>query len=107
MPVVLKYTKAQYQAKISELENYLAQLKDHRQKMAELKERMFNFWDDPNARKAGEALAVQIRQVDNSMMRTNDMLRFYQQSVEKLGGTDSAVGGLLEDAISILGSLGV
>ena len=107
MPVVLKYTKAQYQAKISERENYLAQLKDHRQKMAELKERMFNFWDDPNARKAGEALAVQIRQVDNSMMRTNDMLRFYQQSVEKLGGTDSAVGGLLEDAISILGSLGV
>lgn len=43
MPVVLKYTKAQYQAKISELENYLAQLKDHRQKMAELKESMFNF----------------------------------------------------------------
>ena len=59
MPAVLKYTKAQYEAKISELENLLGQLKDHREKMATLKDQMFNFWDDPNARKAGEALAVQ------------------------------------------------
>ena len=107
MPAVLKYTKAQYEAKISELENLLGQLRDHREKMATLKDQMFNFWDDPNARKAGEALTVQIRQVDNSMLRTNDMLRFYQGAVEKLGGTDAAVSGLLGDALGILGSLGV
>ena len=107
MPAVLKYTKAQYEAKISELENLLGQLKDHREKMATLKDQMFNFWDDPNARKAGEALAVQIRQLDNSMLRTNDMLRFYQGAVDKLGGTDSAVSGLLGDALGILGALGV
>ena len=107
MPVILKYTKAQYDAKITELQGYLNELKDHREKMVGLREQMYNFWDDPNARKAGEALNIQIRQGDNSMARTNDMLIFYQKSVEKLGGADSAVSGLLGDAISILGSLGV
>ena len=85
MPAVLKYTKAQYEAKISELENLLGQLKDHREKMATLKDQM----------------------LDNSMLSTNDMLRFYQGAVDKLGGTDSAVSGLLGDALGILGALGV
>lgn len=107
MPVVLKYTKAQYTAKITELEGYLNQLQTHKEKMETLKGDMFNFWDDPNARKAGEALAVQIRQVENAMTRTHDMLIFYQKSVDQLGGTDSAIGGLLEDALGILGAIGI
>ena len=65
MPVILKYTKAQYDAKITELQGYLNELKDHREKMVGLREQMYNFWDDPNARKAGEALNIQIRQGKN------------------------------------------
>ena len=48
MPVILKYTKAQYDAKITELQGYLNELKDHREKMVGLREQMYNFWDDPN-----------------------------------------------------------
>lgn len=107
MPVVLKYTKAQYKAKITELEGYLKRLKEHKEKMETLKGDMYNFWDDPNAKKAGEALAVQIRQVENAMERTMDLLNFYNKSVEQLDGTNSAIGGLLEDALGILGTLGI
>ena len=43
MPVILKYTKAQYDAKITELQGYLNELKDHREKMVGLREQMYNF----------------------------------------------------------------
>lgn len=107
MPVILKYTEAQYKAKISELEGYLGRLKEHKENMKTLKGDMYNFWDDPNAQKAGEALAVQIHQVENAMERTMDLLNFYNKSVEQLGGTNSGIGELLEDALGILGTLGI
>lgn len=106
MAFILKYSKAQYQAKITELEGYYAQLEQHLQKMEELKSQMFTFWDDKNAQTTGQILAIEIRSVRSAMDRTNDMLTFYKSAVEKLGGTDGAVGDLLQDALSLLGGLG-
>ena len=106
MAFILKYSKAQYQAKISELEGYYAQLEQHLARMEELKSQMFNFWDDPNAQTAGQVLAAEIRSVRSAMDRTSDMLNLYKSSVESMGGTDSAVKDLLSDALSVLGSMG-
>ena len=104
MALTVKYTKAQYQAKISELEGYYNQLAQHLARMQELKGQMFNFWDDSNAQTTGQILAIQIRNVQNAMDRTYDTLIFYKNAVEKLDGTNLMVDDLLGDALSILGN---
>ena len=103
---ILKYSQAQYQAKISELESYYAQLEQHLQTMENLKSNMFSFWDDKNAQTDGQILAMEIRNVRSAMDRTNDMLTFYKSAVEKLGGTDSAVDDLLQGALNLLSGMG-
>lgn len=105
MAFILKYSKAQYQAKISELEGYYAQLEQHLQRMEDLKSEMYNFWNDKNAQTTGQILAIEIRAVRSAMDRTNDMLTFYKSAVDKLGGTDSAVGDLLQEALNLLSGL--
>ena len=106
MSFVLKYSKAQYMAKITELEGYYAQLQSHLTRMEDLKSQMFQFWNDKNAQTTGQILAIQIRSVRSAMDRTNDMLTFYKSAVEELGGTDNALGGMLQDALSMLTGIG-
>ena len=106
MAFILKYSKAQYLAKISELEGYYGQLEQHLQRMEDLKSQMFQFWNDKNAQTTGQILAIEIRSVRSAMDRTNDMLTFYRSTVEQLGGTDGAVGDILQQALSMLSGLG-
>ena len=102
MSILVKYSKAQYLAKIAEIEGYHNQLKVHLERMQELKEHMFTFWNDPNAQKAGMLLANEIRAVQNAMDRTNATLSFYKTTVEKLDGADISAKELLEEAIGLL-----
>ena len=107
MSFMINYTKAQYEAKVSELEGYYSQLSDHLSKMEDLKNRMYQFWDDENARTTGKMLEIEIRQVRNSMERTKDILNFYKSSIAKLDSSNSAINNTLQEAISILTGLGI
>ncbi len=107
MAFLVKYTQAQYEAKLAELEGYHGQLQTHLDTMEGYREKMYQFWDDENAREVGEALNLQIRQVHNAMNRTKDMIDFYTRSVTKLEGVNSAVGDAIQSAISILSGLGI
>ena len=90
--ITVRYTKAQYMARITELEGYHGQLQQHLEKLEELREQVFDFWEDANAEKIGKILDIQIRQVQNSMDRTHDLLIFYKSAVEKLDGANLDVG---------------
>lgn len=105
MAITVNYEKAQYQAKITELEGYNNQLSEHLSRMEELKSRIFDFWDDENGRKAGQALAQQIRHVQSTKDKTTEMINFYKSTIEEIDGVNLNVSGLLESAISILGTV--
>ena len=107
MRYCLKYTKAQYNAKITELESYQAQLGQHLGRMEGLRNNMYSFWDDANARTAGQMLGIQIRQVRNAMERTADLLTFYKTAVEKLDGANLSGSSMISEAISVLEGLGI
>lgn len=107
MAFMVNYTQAQYQAKIAELGGYHNQLQTHLETMEGFREKMYQFWDDENARTTGEMLAIQIRQVRNAMDRTSDMINFYTRSVEKLDGVNIDVGETILEAIGILSGLGI
>lgn len=103
MAFTVRYTQAQYQAKIAELEGYYNQLNQHLERMNSLKSEMFNFWDDANAQTTGQILAVEIRHVQNTMDRVNDTLTFYKSAIEKLEGANISVGDILGDVLGLLG----
>lgn len=50
--ITVRYTKAQYMARITELEGYHGQLQQHLEKLEELREQVFVFWEDANAEKS-------------------------------------------------------
>lgn len=107
MSFTLNYTKTQYQTKITELDGYYKRLSTHLTTMESLKDRMYQFWTDENARTTGKMLEIEIRQVKNSMERTQDLLQFYKTSVEKLDGTNQTISDTLGDALKILTGLGI
>lgn len=107
MSIAIHYTKAQYEAKITELDGYRKMLDNHYQTMEGLKSKIPEFWDDENARTAAQVLQLQMRHVRNSMDRTDDMLTFYRSAVQKLDGANLNVGSMLQDALGVLGSLGL
>ena len=78
MAVTIKYTKAQYQAKIDELEAYYNELARHLTTLENLKSQMFNFWNDENARKAADSLVNTIAKVKGEMNYTREMIIMYK-----------------------------
>lgn len=102
MAFSIVYTKGQYLAKISELEGYYDKLNQHLERMQALKSEMYNFWEDANAQKTGLILTSEIRHVQNSMDRVHDSLSFYKSTIEKLDGTNQAIGDFLEEVIGFL-----
>ena len=106
MAVVIKYTKAQYQAKIDELEAYYSELARHLTNLENLKSQMFDFWNDENARKAADSLVNTIVKVKGEMNYTREMIIMYKNIVAKLDSTNASMSDLLEEASSILNLLG-
>ncbi len=106
MAVVIKYTKAQYQAKIDELEAYYSELARHLTNLENLKSQMFDFWNDENARKAADSLVNTIAKVKGEMNYTREMIIMYKNIVAKLDSTNASMSDLLEEASSMLKLLG-
>lgn len=84
----IKYEKGLYLGKIAELEGYHTQLGNHLATMETLRGKMFSFWDDPQARKAGEMLVKEIRTVRNVMSQTMTELTMLKSIVEKQTGVE-------------------
>lgn len=106
MAVVIKYTKAQYQAKIDELEAYYSELARHLTNLENLKSQMFDFWNDENARKAADSMVNTIAKVKGEMNYTREMIIMYKNIVAKLDSTNASMSDLLEEASSMLKLLG-
>lgn len=104
--IVLKFDKATYLAKITELEGLYKQLEQHLGTMEKLKQEMFNFWNDDEGREAGKVLTEQIRILRNSMDKINQTLTFYRSAVDELSSAKTAAGTAIGTALELLKLLG-
>ena len=104
---IVKYTKAVYTAKITEIEGYKNLLETHLNKLKELKDDMFTFWDDDRAREASKNLFITTRQVEDALSRVSELLIAYKSAVEKYDGTSAAAEDLINESVSILEALGI
>ena len=100
---MLKYDAKLYQAKINQLKGYYDQLAAHLETMNGLRQEMFTFWDDENARTTGEVLNIEMNSVKRTMEQVNDTMIFYQNSLDKLSAKGGAVAEILSEAIGVLG----
>lgn len=107
MALSIKYTKAQYLAIIADLEGYKAQLESHLDRMEDYQSQINQFWDDENASTTYAALSTEIRQVRSAMDNTENTLRFYRSAVEKLDGANINAASAIQDALGILGKIGL
>jgi len=103
--IIVKYTTAQYEAKITLLEGYYNQLAEKKERLTELRDQLTTFWDDDNSPKVYQCLSTIIGNLNNIMVRANDVIVGTRALVQKLDGTNIEVGSMLGDALSALSSL--
>jgi len=103
--IIVKYTKAQYEAKITQIEGHLNQLAQKKERLIELRDQLVAFWDDDNSPKVYQCLNTIIGNVNNTMTRAEDVLIGLRALVQKLDGTNIDVGSMLGEALSALSSL--
>lgn len=104
---IMKYSKNQYSGKLKEIQVCYDRLKMHLERMEELKGDMGSFWHDEQARKAGELLTVEIRQVRNAMERTQDMLQFYTGAIESLTDVGEEALSDISSVLNVVDGLGI
>ena len=107
MSAIVKYTKAQYTAKISEIEGCVQRLQNHLNTLEGLKSQVQNFWDDPQTPEYLKRLTTAIIGVRNAMDRTQKLLAEYNGMVNEMGGVTAMTTGVLEDIGGVIGSLGI
>lgn len=107
MAFTVKYTKAQYLAKITELEGCEKELSEALGRLETLRDQIDSFWHDENARKEYNILVKQINHVKIQMDRVRSFLSIYRSAVEKLDGVNIDISELLGDALSAVSSLGL
>lgn len=107
MSAIVKYTKAQYTAKISEIEGCVQRLQNHLNTLEGLKSQVQNFWDDSQTPEYLKRLTTAIVGVRNAMDRTQKLLAEYNGMVNEMGGVTAMTTGVLEDIGGVIGSLGI
>lgn len=101
--VLVKYNQNQYNAKITELEGYYTRLSTYLDRMVELKEQIFDFWQDEDGRKAAIALQLQIESTQTTMDQLMGSINSYKTIVAELDVTKTQVSGDVDAAIQALG----
>lgn len=104
---MLKYTRHEYEEKISELEGYNTRLNQHLERLEGFKTQIPGFWDDAKAAKTIEALNASIARVKHASERTSNLRKSYQKVVEEMAQQDQQVDSALDKAIDLLKGLDI
>lgn len=103
--MIIRYEQSFYKARIAELEGYYSQLSGHLDRLEQLREEMYQFWEDQNAQEAGQVLQQTILKVKNHMDRVQTNLILNKSIVEQMEGLKAENSGELGAAMSLLGKL--
>lgn len=105
--VIINYSKAVYDNKISEFESYIKRLSAHLEMLEGYREKLRNFWDDSEADRYYNVLSEQIRAVRNAMNRTTELKTIYERTSADMAKQKTLTGGLIDEAEAALKMLGI
>lgn len=107
MPVIIHYAKTVYDNKVNKLEGYIGQLDNHLGILEGYRDRIKNYWDDDEGRRYYNLVNTEIHAVRNARLRAQSLRDIYYNAMLDLKKSQGLVGGLLDEAESVLGSLGI
>lgn len=105
--MIINYSKAVYDNKISELESYIKQLEGHRVNLEGYRDKIRNLWDDSEAERYYSNLSEQILAVKNAAQRTTDLKTIYERASAEFAKQKTLTSGLIDDAETAIKALGI
>jgi hypothetical protein len=103
---ILSYSKAAYERKLGDLDDYYRRLGDHLKNMKGYASQIDQFWHDSMAQDAYTTLTELIRQVENAMERTDELRHFYRNAIDQFDAGKQMSDGLIDEALEALKKLG-
>ena len=105
--VVVKYSKAQYKAKIDTLQGCQQKLESHLSILEGYKSKLKTIWDDEDAANYHKELDKQIAGVKNSMDQVKSQITMWQRAIDEMQETTSEQTDKIDTIKSILGTLDI
>ncbi len=108
--MIIKYTKAVYEQKISTLEGHVKELEGHLNTLEGYKNQISSFWEGETAAKWVNVIGEEILHVRNSMNECNNLRNTYQGIVDDLSKTTTAIDEVVDDvtsAVKVVIGLGI
>lgn len=102
---IFNYTQDIYEAKVNELTNLIARLKNHLTELENLKNEIPSFWNDDNSKKALASLNLTIERTRDAMQVAQRLLDNFQETITNLDNSKVTLSGFMEDALGILNSI--
>ena len=102
---IFNYSKNEYIQKINELERFIARLKEHMEKLKELRGQVFEFWEDEDARNTCRVLDDTILEVETETMNAERLCTNYRTTVDSMSGAQGVLGQSIQDALAALTGL--
>ena len=97
---LFRYTKNEYEQRITELESYITELDGHLVDMRSLREQIVQFWDDDNAREVSRELDRTIDETVREMSASKSYLQTLRTVVSELDGSKGVITETIQDLIS-------
>ena len=95
--MIIKYTKAVYEQKISTLEGDVKELEGHLNTLEGFKNQIPNFWEGETAAKWVNVIGEEILHVNRAMQECKNLRHTYQGIVDDLSKTTTAIDEVVDD----------
>lgn len=99
---VFKYTKNEYESKITELEGQLAALEEHYNTMLQMRDQVPTFWKDDNGEEVYRDLVKTIDETYTQMESVKSYMRTLRNVVSKLDSSNEVVRDTLDQLMDFL-----
>lgn len=107
MAMIIKYTRQQYERKITALEGYAAQLKTHLAELEGYKNKIKQIWNDEQGVEYYKQVSKYVRACKNALDRVDRVRMIYQEAMGDMVGTGTVIDETIADAKSVASGLNI
>lgn len=107
MPVIIKYAENVYRNKVKNLEGYIDQLDGHLETLKGYRDEIGKYWADDEGKRYYKLVSTEIVAVQNARARAQSIRNIYEEARAALNAQHGIAGGIISEAESILGNLGI
>lgn len=103
---VFKYTKSEYEQKITELERAYANLDEHKTNLINLRSQIPTFWKDAAGQETSRALNDTIGQTEREMQTVKKFIELFRTTVTELDESQNKISTTIDELQKLI-SLGI